>query len=289
MIEQLERQVKEQNLRAHVAASRFEQEFTIDMSPTHEFADSLVDLDELDDLHALAGVDGLLPSIAEIRAHTAQQRETDPVSFIIAQSTFRDGNQVHVAQSEEEVFDAFVARNYNPELGVAVRAVEIVIERLSEANRWNRDRVMAVLRGADLLENCDLRLVENALDRYFAADYISATQLLTLQIEPILRCVLAQMGLATSRTDRRTGVAREKNLEEILATEELASLLGEDYVYFVRFVLLDPRGPWLRHGSAHGLLSVDSFRADLAHLLVYMLLWLSRFKKAASSSGESEV
>ena len=224
-IEQLEQRIKEQNLHAHEAATRFEHEFTIDMSPIHEFADSLVGRDGLEDLHVLANVDGLLPSVGEVREQTAAQRENDPLLFFVPRSIFRGGNQVDVAQSDEEIFESVLAENYGHSLGITVREIEIVVEKLSEVGQWQEDRVMAVLRRADLLENCDLRLLEHALGRYFAGDHVSATPLLALQVEPILRCVLERLGLATSRTDRRSGVTREKNLEEILATRELADLL----------------------------------------------------------------
>ena len=103
--------------------------------------------------------------------------------------------------------------------------------------------------------------------------------MLALQVEPELRAILPLLGLATSTTDRTTRETCEKNLEEVLATRELADLLGEDYVYLVRIVLTDQRGPLLRHGTAHGLLPIEAFTPELAHLLVYSLLWLTRFAR----------
>jgi hypothetical protein len=228
-------------------------------------------------LRAIAHLNDVIPSLAEIRRATEDQRPESPLLYLFPRATMRDDNVVRRAHTEAEIFDDLVADSYGHHLQVNLVLLARVVDRLAAGRRWQRGRLMRHIQRAAFFAGRDLQLLEHALRRYFARDYVSAVQLLALQVEPALRAILPLLGLPTTITDPRQGVTREKTLDELLATDELAELLGDEYVYFVRFVLTDQRGPLLRHGTAHGLIAIEICHSGMAHLLVYMLLWLTRF------------
>ncbi|MGH2562769.1 MAG: DUF4209 domain-containing protein [Thermomicrobiales bacterium] len=276
-IADLERRIKLLNEAGRGEAMRVEAPIEIDYGGADEFADTLLNAEGDEDLRVIALLDDFIPSIERIRSAVEEFRPETPLQFLFPRATIRDGNVVRRAHTEAEIFDDIVAESYGNQLHVNAIVFSRFVARLDEGRRWRRRRLPRRFRQSVFFGGRDLSLLDHAFRRYFARDYVSALVLLVLQVEPALRAILPLLGLPTTITDPREGVTREKNLDELLATDELAELLGKEYVFFVRFVLTDQRGPLLRHGTAHGLLPVEAYNEPMAHLLVYMLLWLTRF------------
>jgi hypothetical protein len=273
----LERNLKRQNELGRAESVRIEVPFEFDLTDTEEFAEALLDLKRDDMLHTFISSSKIIPSLSQIRLDIANSRHDTPLLYLFPRATMRDGNAVRRSSSEEEIADDLVADEYAIWMQVNLARLELIIERLDRGGHWKSRYLVRRFRQAVFFRDRDLRLLEHALRRYFAHDYITSVQLLSLQLEPALRSILPLIGLPTSVTDRRSGTTQEKNIGELTATDELTALLGEDYIYFVRFALSDQRGLLLRHSTAHGLLSADHCHKMNADLLVYSLLWLTLF------------
>jgi Domain of unknown function (DUF4209) len=286
-IAELERRVQVQVGQSQESASRFEIPFQLNVGYVDRVLDDLLKERPPADLVDLSFVEGVIPNLTAVRREIESRREDDALEFLIPRQLIRNGNVVHEATTEAEIFEDLVAERFHQQVQVRALLLERVVDRLRAERVWTRGRLMRRFRQAPLVANRDLRLLDNALRRYFARDYLAAVPLLVLEVEPALRAILPLLGLPSARTDPRTGLAGEKNLDQLLAVPELQRLLGEDYIYFVRMVLTDQRGFLLRHGMAHGVLPADAYIAKAAHLLVYMLLWLTQFVPSVSGTGDA--
>jgi hypothetical protein len=81
-------------------------------------------------------------------------------------------------------------------------------------------------------------------------------------------------------------IYQEKDLTALLHDEKLGALMGEDDLFFLKFVLVEKAGYNLRHRTAHSLLLFEEYNWYYMNLLIMILLKISKFdfKKA----GESE-
>lgn len=84
----------------------------------------------------------------------------------------------------------------------------------------------------------------------------------------------------------RSGI-QEKQLESLLEDEEVARVLGEDFVFFLRVFLIDQRGDNLRHDVAHGLLQAEACNERIGALLFLSFLRLSALKRVGSGPSPS--
>ena len=90
-------------------------------------------------------------------------------------------------------------------------------------------------------------------------DWALAVHLLIPQIEHSVRCILAQLkGKSTSSLDEK-GVQKEYGLNATLLWLETEEVLGEDIVFTLRTLLIEPFGFNLRNLMAHGLVQDGGF------------------------------
>jgi hypothetical protein len=94
--------------------------------------------------------------------------------------------------------------------------------------------------------------------------------LLVPQIENSIRYVLNQNGVIT--TTLRNGIQKEKDINDLLPSEEVKDVLGEDLVFDLRGILIERFGHNLRNESAHGLMPEAAFYDASSVYLWWLLL-----------------
>lgn len=87
----------------------------------------------------------------------------------------------------------------------------------------------------------------------FRGDFGTAAHLLLPQVENALRCLLNAAGIVTVVQDK-DGTQKERNLAMLLEVPELCEILGEDTVFDLQVLLVEPLGANLRNRAAHGLM-----------------------------------
>ena len=97
------------------------------------------------------------------------------------------------------------------------------------------------------------RLWAQALHSGFIGDFASMLHLVIPQIEHSLRHLLLQAGEPTSSLSD-DGIQEERDLSWLLSHPKLDEILGPDYVFHLRCLLVERAGANLRNRVAHGLL-----------------------------------
>lgn len=119
-------------------------------------------------------------------------------------------------------------------------------------------------------------------------DYLLALHLLIPQIENTLRHLLQVQGVNVVGIDSN-GIQRPFGLETLLPKPELIAILGEDLIFDLRGLLVEPLGWKLRAGIAHGLLDHDAFYSMGAIYLWWLVLRLCFLPQfAVRTGGKSE-
>ncbi len=122
---------------------------------------------------------------------------------------------------------------------------------------------------------------------------VKAIHLLVPQLEHSIRMLLHRTGEQTSTLDSY-GIQKELNLNSLLYLSKLKEMLGDDLVFTLQGLLVEPPGANIRNGMAHGLMSHGEFFSGS----VMYLWWLStrlclisglvRLEEEAGPDRESE-
>ncbi len=122
------------------------------------------------------------------------------------------------------------------------------------------------------------------MKRYFInqrerPNFIMAIDSLTLKIEGIIRHMLSLFGATTSRSRDKKGqnIIEDTLLDQLLEDELLIEKIGEDDLFFIRFVLIEKAGLNLRNRIAHNHLIPPEYSVHLLHFLMLIIFRLSRF------------
>lgn len=106
----------------------------------------------------------------------------------------------------------------------------------------------------------------------FHGDWLVAMHLLVPQVEPSIRYVLNQTGTIT--TTMRSGIQKERDLNELLPLEAATKIFGEDVIFDLRGILIERFGHNLRNELAHGLIPEGGFYNAAAVYLWWLILHL---------------
>ena len=102
---------------------------------------------------------------------------------------------------------------------------------------------------------------------------------LVLKIEGLLRDFLLFSGVTTFySTQDNSGrtIYREKDINSLLHEEKVKNLFDADDLLLFKFVLVEKGGYNLRHKIAHSLIMIEEYQIDYIHLLLLILLQISK-------------
>jgi hypothetical protein len=137
-----------------------------------------------------------------------------------------------------------------------------------------------------------LGILEHAVDRFVAEDYISATALIYPRIEGILRTHHKSTGAPKKPTQGnlvKSAIAdRIEDKASLLLPDHFARYLSE--VYFADFNPDDPKISVARHSVSHGVASVDDFNqiSVAVGLLVVHQLFYSLVRPQMNATAPAE-
>ncbi len=120
-------------------------------------------------------------------------------------------------------------------------------------------------------------LLEVGLRHYFSGEFVSASYVLIPAFERLVRETLLRHGIDV--TPPRKGGFRESMLGALLSKEEAQNLLGKRVSEYLTITLLceDTGGRNLRNDVAHGILEPDECTQNLADLILFMFLLMTRY------------
>lgn len=164
------------------------------------------------------------------------------------------------------------------------------IDRMRSKYDFSIESMRLFLSKSVLFDESRLPLLEHGINAYLADDHITAIHVLVPQIEHALRRLLPCLGKPTNKHRRSdTGVMVEKSLNDILESDpDVTSFLGDDFVFYLRMFLCDPRGQNVRNKSAHGLMEPEHFHRGLSDRLLHIMWSLAFVRENSGEEGDAE-
>lgn len=110
-------------------------------------------------------------------------------------------------------------------------------------------------------------------------------------MEGMVRDFLQILGSTTteSKQKRKQITIESRSLDKLLEDKLLADYLGEDDVFLIKYILTEKGGWNLRADVAHALLSPKEYTVAQFHLLILIVLRLSKFQIAPAESIQDKI
>ena len=125
----------------------------------------------------------------------------------------------------------------------------------------------------------------------FIPNFIISIDSLILKVEGMLRdvCRLSGVSVTQITTDRSgKNISKLKDIHMLLYEEKVIELFSEDDLLLFRYVLVEQAGYNLRHKVAHGMMLLEDYNLQNMHLVILILLRLSRYKIKKMDDDKNE-
>ena len=226
----------------------------------------------------------LIPEVDSVKARSRELADEFPLQHLFPRVTIDGARQVHRADSPEESEKAQLFNQYGFDLVFPSLVLDVTFAVFRDEGGLDADALSRVLQGSALIEGGALEILEVGLERYLSGDFVSAMHVLIPQLEDVLRRTLRLLGGST--TSVQGDVTLEINLDLVLSAPELEQLLGEDTIFYLRYLLVEQLGMNLRNRVAHGLIRKSECDRPTLALVVMSLLRLVPYKAETKSTTE---
>lgn len=252
------------------------EEFDFPKSDVQEWARKLIALGVDHALMSLACAPSLIPVIESVEDRSRKQAEQFPLQHLFTQVTLDGSRQVHRGDSPEKSDEAQLFDQYAFDVLFLSLRLDVTFGVFRDEGGLDVDALSEVLQGSPFIDGGAVEILEVGLERYLSGDYVSAMHVLIPQLEDVLRATLRRLGGST--TSIRDGVTRESDLGQVLSANELGELLGEDMIFYLRYLLVEQLGMNLRNSVAHGLIRKSECTGQVAALVLLSLFRLVPYK-----------
>jgi len=228
-----------------------------------------------------------IPNVDKVRGQTKELKEKTPLQFLLPIGTYSDGRLVGRALSDTDIFEQNVTRSLVLYHTLNAQIIADIIARLKERG-MGPNELADFLLASPVLAAARKEVLERAIERYLAGDYISSIHIVVPELEHTIRSILPRLGQADTKVDRKTGVMRVKPLDDVLRTPKLRKGIGEDVCRYLYIVLVDQDGLNVRNDVAHGVMALERLNMTTATLLLHLLLILTQLQFVATGPNGSE-
>jgi hypothetical protein len=240
------------------------------------------------------------PKIEVLRSQVLRDREKY-VAMHLFPTVYLNARGRVIAKQPQSEEEKILAEMYRRGAGVQSMHVQAVIEParqqiLSEHYPGVDDFAPFVVNSPFVPPGRE-QIIARGLHAGLQGDFLTAVHLLIPQLEESVRYILYQLKVITSGLDD-DGVQDEYNLNKMLSASEytvpLSQVIGEDFAFDLRGLLVERFGSNLRNDTAHGLLSHDNFYSIPGCYLWWLSMrfysWprLTSFKHEQSDVDEAE-
>lgn len=180
-------------------------------------------------------------------------------------------------QQYELAIEGFMEQNASIHRDISIQAnIAPMMRQILIEHDVSKDEVAELLGDSALLPEDRKDWFFEAFAAGFAWDFSTALHVLIPQIENALRHVLQQHDVTPSNVDAQ-GIEEVWGLERILAHDKLKEVIGEDFIFELRSLLVGRLGPNYRNLFAHGLLSPDAMQTGTSLYLWWVIMRLAAF------------
>ena len=245
-----------------------------------------------------------LPRVDDLRTRARKSASEHPLQHLITAMVIdRQGKVVgkrpSMLSEDEEDIDVALRAEMFFQAGIS-ESIDVnwtllpVIRQILVEHACRLSDILPIVSNNPLVPEGREMLYAKGLQAGIRSDLDIAAHFLIPQFEHSIRYILAQRGIITSSIDQE-GIQQEYDLNRTLYMPAVKEFFGEDAVFHLKRILVEPLGGNLRNKMAHGMMSsIEFFSVPVAYFwwLILKLLCLPiiayQREKASQSSESSE-
>jgi len=261
-----------------------------------ESANHVKDKDFIEAILSLAFV-ALPPSLNSIKDEVLHNRVSFPISHLINQYQVDAEGKTKGVRQGVNPSDELVEEKIRP---FALKTARIHRESIMlcaiqpALHQLRQDHLVTlvsdldgIVKGNPFIPNDRTQLFSRGLMAGLKGDYVLSLHILVPQLENSLRHLLRLLGAVPSGYSEN-GIQQDFTLGKILFIDELKSILGEDLVFDLQGLLVEPLGSNLRNIIAHGLAGEEEMNQFQYIYLWWLILHLCCSIKLQTIQHQSE-
>lgn len=167
-----------------------------------------------------------------------------------------------------------------------------VFYQLQESGRLTKDSLLKFIASMGLIPDDQLKILNVALERYFAKDFVSALHILIPQFESFFLAASEKFGIDIISLNRTKEISTQPRTlgQAHLDTAEFQEVWGKDLCEQIKFILFEPLGYKLRHRIAHGEIKFGESNYQTTTLMIYLFLTVCsrRIKQLADAEAKKD-
>ncbi len=254
---------------------------TLDFNTWDPYIEQLMADAQRDAVFHLVANDANLPKRETARNLAIETTERYPLRSLVTNIVIKN-ETLHFIETREQFLDAETWKNYGMELSMRFAYLGRAVRMMQANGVLDASRVLEALEGSELFAGRQ-NVWSVAVERYFAADYVSFLHVMLPQIEEAFRALLKRTGRRVM-TVGRNGQLELKPLGGLLAS--LRDLIDQGVMDFFEFVLCHQQGWNLRNTVTHGLAEEAVFSWHVADIVMWVALRLSLFQVTVKAQSE---
>lgn len=243
--------------------------------------------DDIDkSLELLSRTRYFLPIKNNIKKQTEEIKKEAIFTYLFNVSSIYDDRKIFQSENEEETFKYHFYQHYDLDLKLQFGIYFIAVWDELIKNGLTLDKVTNRVTDWEYMNDESKVIIEQGIQRLFEGDFISAIHILTPRFENCFREFFEWGGYATTSVKSKV-VQYEQNFNDFLLNEFVKANIDEDFLFFIRFVMVEDIGYNLRNNIAHGLANLEIFNKRNALILIYLFFMLTNFEWKTSSELEA--
>lgn len=161
--------------------------------------------------------------------------------------------------------------SYTRIISLSAPILNIVLYTAFDKHDIKPSQVISFINRDNVFDDDKIEILEQALEAYFASNYIIFLHLIIPQIENAFRNLVKNKG-GNTYTPSKSGGHNLIILDKLLDSDELKDIFGEEKILYFKILLSDQRGYNLRNEISHGLMTSGSFSIVPSDRIFHLLL-----------------
>ncbi|MGB9004003.1 MAG: DUF4209 domain-containing protein, partial [Nitrosotalea sp.] len=222
-----------------------------------------------------------IPSLEWVTNLTKELIEKSPISSLFNTVTFNRNNPISYANDTESNLESRIKQQTIQFIRLTESRLYLEVKRLEEKKKITELDFVTFLTDIGLYDEDQLTIIKSGIADHFRGNYISSIHTLMPQVEGTLRLLLKMYGISTLKTKR--DIIMDRELGSMLVEPEVVSVLGEDFVNYLKTKYADPDGMNLRNNVSHALSPISDFNYETSITLIQTIFKLAKLSVSKTS------
>lgn len=215
-----------------------------------------------------------IPSLEWVTNLTKDLMKQFPISSLFPNITFNKYNPTSYANDEASILESKIKQQTIWSLKLLESRLSLAVKKLEEEKKLTESDFVTYLTDIGLYDEDQLTIIKSGIADHFRGNYIASIHTLMPQVEGTLRSLLKAKGISVLKTKRE--IIMDSELGSLLAKPEVTSILGEDFVNYLKVKYADPDGINLRNNVSHALSLLSDFNYETSVTLIQTIFKLAK-------------